>query len=115
MIEGYKQRAGAFTQSTAWALSESDGEEHDPVIVPAVPKDVNDGYGDLLFGAEALSQAHWATATPLSRNDLFHGPVGLVNEKRGREVRRIQKQRRHGKNVGRRGIWQGPWTFDLFG
>ena len=115
MIEGYKLRGGAFTQSTAWALSESDGEEHDPVIVPAVPKDANDGYGDLLFSAEALSQAHWATATPLSRNDLFHGPFGLVNEKRGREMRRIQKQRRHGKNVGRRGIWQGPWTFDLFG
>ena len=116
MVEQNEGISGKFTQDTVWPIHhKANGRKLGEIVVPAVEKDVRDMYGDLLFSQEALSQANWATAAPMSRNDLFHGPVKLVMEKRGRETRRIQKQRRHGENVGTRGIWQGPWSFDHFG
>ena len=106
--------AGTFTPPTLWPVADLDGDEQEAIVVSAVQGGDWDEDGDMLFGIEALSQAHWATASTFSPNDLFHGPIKLVIEKRGRERRRIEKQRRHGELVSRKGIWQGLWEFDMF-
>jgi hypothetical protein len=114
MIWHNKMQPDRFSACTEWPINSSDDEVHDRVLVSAFPFCNRDQYGDMLFGQDALSQASWATANAFSYKDLFHGPVKLVRQKQDRERQRIEKQRRHGEMVSRRGIWQGPIVFDLF-